>query len=132
MKIVIDTNILVSGVYFGGYPAKIVDAWLDKSFLVFVTPSIIGEYIRALDYLSSKRKPIIDQDWNVLLPRICHIISEEEKSRPLCRDKHDDKFLYCALKSKAKFLITGDKDLKEFKNPFSFNIVSPKQFIHEI
>ncbi len=132
MKIVIDTNILISGVYFGGAPAKIIDAWLEKSFLVFVTPSIIHEYIRALNYFSSKKRPVFEQDWEVLIPKICHIIPDEEKPVKICRDKDDDKFLYCCLRSKSKYLVTGDNDLKEVKEVFPFEIISPAQFIHKL
>lgn len=130
MKTVIDTNVLVSGIYYGGFPAKIVDAWLDRAFLVIATRSILSEYIRVIDYLSSKKEPFFKQDWQLLLPKICQLIPEEEKLVPLCRDKGDDKFLYCAFNAKAQYPITGDNDLKELTHPFSFQIITPRQFIH--
>ena len=130
MKTVIDTNVLVSGIYYGGFPGKIIEAWLEKTFLVTVTRSILSEYIRVIEYLASKKEPLFEQDWNVLLPKTCHLIPEEENPAPLCRDKDDDKFLYCALNSKSQYLVTGDKDLKEINRPFPFQIISPTQFIH--
>lgn len=87
MKAVIDTNVLISGIYFGGAPAKIVDLWLQKAFLVFVTPSIIVEYLRVIDHFSTKKEPLLEQNWKTLLPEICHILPDEEKAIPLCREK---------------------------------------------
>ncbi len=129
MKVVIDTNILVSGLYFKGAPFKILQAWLDHSFTVYATPKIIQEYIRAIDYLAYKRKPNLFHNWDVKLPEICDILPDEEEPVKICRDKDDDKFLYCCLRSKASYLITGDNDLKVLKDLFKFQIVSPAQFV---
>ena len=44
MKIVIDTNVLISAVFFGGNPQKIIEAVADGDFHAFATPAIIEEY----------------------------------------------------------------------------------------
>ncbi|MBQ7637767.1 MAG: putative toxin-antitoxin system toxin component, PIN family [Clostridia bacterium] len=44
MKTVIDTNVFISGIFFGGYPRKVLDALIDKKLSAFVSPEIINEY----------------------------------------------------------------------------------------
>ena len=44
MQIVLDTNVLVSGIFWGGMPHKILDLWADQKLEVFVTPEILLEY----------------------------------------------------------------------------------------
>ena len=49
--------------------------------------------------------------------------------KPICRDPDDDKFLACALSSKSKFLVSGDKDLLEL-HPFKKTpIVKAAEFL---
>ena len=44
MKVVLDTNILISGVFFTGPPHQILDAWRRGSVQIVVTPEILAEY----------------------------------------------------------------------------------------
>jgi predicted nucleic acid-binding protein len=54
MKLVLDTNVLVSGIFFSGPPAAILKAWsMDKVRLV-VSPEILDEYKRVAEELSGK------------------------------------------------------------------------------
>lgn len=101
MKVVLDTNVLVSGIFFGGVPGKLLDAWTE-----FLTKSWIAA--------------IAEHAHHVLDPAACPRI---------CRDPHDDKFLYCSMSVKADYLVTGDKDLQVLKDVYSFKIISPKAFL---
>lgn len=42
MKVVVDTNVLVSGLRFGGVPGQILTAWTTGAFVLVVTPSILS------------------------------------------------------------------------------------------
>ncbi len=46
MKVVVDTNVLVSGLLFGGVPGQILTAWTAGEFVLVVSPSILSEYRR--------------------------------------------------------------------------------------
>lgn len=87
MIVVLDTNIVVSGIFFHGPPAAILDAWW-----------------------AGRSEP------RVALPR----------------DPADAKFLDCAGRAGARYLISGDHDLQSFKGPSSFAIVSPRQFLQRL
>ncbi len=54
MRVVLDTNVLASGIFFGGIPSKIVQSWLDGRFTVYATPLILLEYLRVIDDLSAR------------------------------------------------------------------------------
>ena len=43
MKIVIDTNVLISGVFFGGAPRRVLDAVIDSKVSAFASPEIVEE-----------------------------------------------------------------------------------------
>lgn len=54
MKIVLDTNVFISGLFWKGPPQKILEAWAQQKFKLAITPSIIEEYRRVLEELSTK------------------------------------------------------------------------------
>ncbi len=45
-KIVLDTNVLMSGIFWSGPPAKILDAWQERKIDIILSPEILDEYIR--------------------------------------------------------------------------------------
>ena len=54
MRIVVDTNVLMSGIFFGGPPGEIVDAWKAGRVTFVLSPTILEEYRRVGDELESK------------------------------------------------------------------------------
>lgn len=49
-KVVIDTNVLVSGLLFGGVPSKIVNLWKSSKIQPIASAEIIDEYLKVLSY----------------------------------------------------------------------------------
>ena len=56
MKIVIDTNVVISAVFFGGNPQKIIEAVVDGDFHAFATPAIIEEYCEIVDEMVKRKQ----------------------------------------------------------------------------
>jgi len=54
MKVVLDTNVLVSGIFFSGPPAEILRAWSQGKFKLVLSPEIIDEYTRVSAELADK------------------------------------------------------------------------------
>lgn len=54
MRVVLDTNVLVSGIFFGGVPGQIVDAWSEDRLSLVLTPEILEEYARVGQDLAAK------------------------------------------------------------------------------
>ena len=46
MKVVLDTNVLISGVFFSGLPARILAAWADSRFELVASVEVLAEYRR--------------------------------------------------------------------------------------
>ncbi len=129
MRIVIDTNVFVSGVFFTGPPYLILDAWRHGMVRVVVSPDILDEYRRVGVELSEQYSPVNLQPALDLLA----IASENVHSRPLprqvCRDPDDDKFLACAIAGKAKHVVSGDKALLETSGYAGITVLTPRNFV---
>ncbi len=135
VKIVIDTNVLISAA-FGGIPLEAVS----KAFSVgkvYLSPDIVSEIEETVHRLTPK---LGDEKSKVLLAlwRRFHSLCEVHKpSRKVvvCRDPKDDAYLSLCAEVMADFLVTGDKDLLVVDPavtqglPSNLKILTPRQFL---
>ncbi len=128
MKIVLDTNVLISGIFWGGSPMELLELWAKEKFEVVVSPLILDEYERVLNEMERKRPSGLTDEWQGFIVRNSILIRPEGTFR-LCRDPNDDKFLHCAVSAGAKFLVSGDKDLLILKRVSETDILTPKAFL---
>jgi uncharacterized protein len=84
VKVVLDTNVLMSAIFFGGPPLRVFRGWRAGAFKMVISPAILAEYRRVADELSNEytgvdAKPIL----NVV---VMHPGADELRwpPRPLC------------------------------------------------
>lgn len=127
MKIVVDTNVVISGIFFGGNPRKIVEAVADGSVDAYATTEILDEYMGIIDYMIEKKQGKLNT--NVLSPLFSSLkLIETETEVEICRDPDDDKFLECAIDAKALYIVSGDNDLLTIKEYEGIQIITAKDF----
>ncbi len=127
MRIVVDTNVVISGVFFGGAPRQILKAILNSEITACATSEIVDEYLEIVDEMISRKQGKISR--NILLPLIRSLEMIEPKTRiELSRDPDDDKFLGCAKDAKALYIVSGDKDLLVLKQFENIGIVTAREF----
>lgn len=132
MRVVIDTNVFVSS-FFGGNPKKIIDLWKNGEIILCLSEAIITKYIEVLyRLLGSDAKEI--KDLLDLFSKGINIqfTKNTPKLHVVEKDPDDNKFIECAVKLKADYIITGDKALKEIKKYFNIKILSPSDFLNNI
>jgi putative PIN family toxin of toxin-antitoxin system len=128
--VVVDTNLIVSGVFWGGNPYKLLEHWVAESFQVAVTGPVLDEYVRVLRDLSDTQ-PDLARDWIDFITTSAHFV-EPTLSVKLCRDPADDKFLACALSAGADFLVSGDADLLTMRDIHGIPIVTVRDFLEKL
>lgn len=112
MRIVLDTNVLISGVFFGGFPRKILSSVVIGKITACATAEIINEYEEIVQEMIDRKQGHINKA--ILVPLIKAIEIIESSSRiVICRDPDDDKFLECAKDSHALYIVSGDKPIFE-------------------
>lgn len=127
MRIVIDTNVLISGVFFGGYPRKILSAVVNQRITACATTEIINEYEEIVQEMISRKQGHINRA--ILSPLIKAMeIIESVTHVEICRDPDDNKFLECAKDSHALYIVSGDKDLLVIGQFGNVQIVTAKDF----
>ncbi len=127
MKIVIDTNVLISGVFFGGFPRKILSAVVGQKITACATAEIINEYEEIVQEMINRKQGHINRA--ILSPLIQAMeIIEPVTHIGICRDPDDNKFLECAKDSHALYIVSGDKDLLVIEQFGNIQIVNAKDF----
>jgi len=131
VRIILDTNVLISGVFFAGPPSLILQAWRDGKVRLIVSPEILEEYQRVGEEMSGGFPSIDIQPILDLLTISAEVISSPFLSEPVCKDPDDDKFLACAISSKCKLVISGDKQLLAVSGFKGIKVIKPRKFIDE-
>ena len=127
MRIVIDTNVLVSGVFFGGFPRKILSAVVSRKITACATAEIINEYEEIVQEMIDRKQGHIDSAILSPLIQVLEVI-EPITHVEICRDPDDDKFLGCAKDSHALYIVSGDKDLLVIEEYENIQIMTAKDF----
>jgi putative PIN family toxin of toxin-antitoxin system len=128
-KIVIDTNVFVSGVFFSGPPYQILKAWQLGEFELVVSQEILDEYQRVGNVLAEEYPGI---DLNPILSFVIEhakVYQTIDLKEPVCEDSDDDKFIACALASGSRVIISGDKHLLKVSGYKGIEVMKPRKFI---
>lgn len=127
MRIVVDTNVLVSGVFFGGFPRKILTAIVNGQIIACASAEIVNEYQEIVYEMICRKQGNLNT--NILAPLIQSMeLIEPVSQLEICRDPDDDKFINCAKDSHALYIVSGDKDLLVLQQIENIQIVTAKQF----
>lgn len=127
MRIVVDTNVLISGVFFGGLPRKVLSAIVSGKITAYATAEIVDEYEEVVQEMIERKQGHISK--GILAPLISTMkIIEPVTCVQLCRDPDDDKFLGCAKDSCSIYIVSGDKDLLVLESYENIQIVTAKTF----
>ena len=127
MKIVIDTNVVVSALFFGGKPQKLLHCAISGAFEVVVSKEIIEEYNELIERISDKysgRKENFSLNEFI---SICRLVNPARKI-DVCRDSDDNKFLECAAEAKCLYVVSGDNDLLALKQFEDIEIITVTEF----
>src|SRR3989344_1756209 len=124
-RVVLDTNILVSALVYGGNPKKILLLALDKRIQVATSSLLLAE----LTDIISKKFPLSLENMHLLEKEMkkIFIIVRPNKILSIVRDEDDNRVLEAAVEGKCNFIITGDKDLLDLGKYKNIKIITPSQ-----
>ena len=126
MKILIDTNILISALFFGKFPKEFLNEVLKESFEICINDKIFSEYEKTIAKKIFKKKILDEILYEKFLGKIRFF--ESISDLKVCRDPDDDKFINCAIDAKAIYIVSGDNDLLTLKNFAGIEIVTAREF----
>ena len=129
MKIVIDTNVMISAMFFGGKPRKLIDLLIKGRVAAYANGPILSEYREASEDFARKYHKPVSIPLPKIIGKLCCIDTETEVH--VCRDPDDDKFIGCAVDSGSKYIVSGDKDLLAVEKYGDVEIVTVADFLQD-
>jgi len=132
MKVVLDTNIFISGIFWEGDSNKVILAWKDKKFTLVNSQEIIFELIKVLKDFKIRLPEEIINEWIKLISNNSEIVMIENDLNIIVEDLSDNKFIETALVGKADYIITQDNHLLKLKEFEGIRILTPKEFLNII
>ena len=128
MKVVFDTNVLVSAFVTEGVCSKLLGRARRRQFFLLTSPFILKELEAVLLKKLSATKGETRQVLRILAEAISALVQPDQSVSGIFRDPDDDHILSCTLAANADYLVTGDSDLLELREFRGTRIVAPRDF----
>lgn len=132
IKAVLDTNILISSLFWKGLPRHIVDLAIAQRFESFTSVEILKELEAVLveDFSDIPYIKITDILKDIL--SYSQVVATEKIFIKHLRDLSDTKIISCALSAEADYIVTGDHDLLTLGQIRGIQIVTARTFVEKI
>lgn len=130
MKVIVDTNVLISAFVFGGNAERVLEkvlAWGEIVCSVFIFNELTRVLTEKFDVPAEKVNRILDS-----LHQVVVVIEPNSPLPNICRDPDDNYILQLAESANANFIVTGDKDLLALGIFGDTQIVSPSALLQII
>ena len=128
-KVVLDTNVTISALFWEGNPRKIYDLVREEKLIMLLSDDMEKEFIRVLGYEKFGLSP---QEMMPFLRDLrTHVRHVETKSKIsiVIADPTDNIFLECALDGNADVIVSGDRHLLDIRVYKGIDIMRAKDFL---
>lgn len=136
MRVVLDTNVVVSALLWGGTPFQLLHAATEGQIVLATSPALLDELRSVLNRshltarLLSKRSSVAQAI--ELYSQLTLLVSPLSTPRVVPADPDDDQVIACAIAAHASIIVSGDTDLLSL-NPYQrIQILSPAHAIQYI
>ena len=130
MRIVVDTNVVISGTFFRGNPRRVLEAIIKSEVDAYATLEIIDEYQSIVNRIIYRGEGSFDSSGFIRFIADLNLI-ETSTEVSVCRDTDDNKFISCAIDADAHFIVSGDKDLLDLKQYEGIRMITAADFVEK-
>ena len=132
MRVVLDTNVFISGIHWTGNSEKIIFMFRNKTFELVSSIPIIEEITKTL---RNFRIPLSEEDisnWENMILENALLVEPEEKIDIIKEDFSDNKFIEAAVAGKTDYIVTQDNHLLKIKEFRGIKILTPEEFLSRL
>lgn len=126
-KVVLDTNIIISGLGFGGKPRTILQLIVDRKIRAITSSILLAELTDVVTKKFPKLTESLEKTNKQIKERFKIVRPEEEIH--VIQDEDDNRILEAAIKGRCAYIITGDRDLLDLKAYRNIKILTPSEFL---
>lgn len=127
LRVVADTNILISALGFGGKPRQILNLILEGQIKAVISPILLAE----LEDVIVKKFPKLESSLervNKQIRKNFKVIKPKTSLR-LVKDEPDNRVIEAAVEGDCDYIVTGDRELLELKRYKKTKVVTAQEFL---
>lgn len=132
IRLVLDTNVLISGTFWKGCSNQVIKQVENHKALLILSKEIWKEYMKVLDLEEIKKKVASHQESKnaaLKLTGLGIFVIPTKRIKAVREDPDDDKFIEAAVAGKARYIITQDKMLLKINKFRNIKILTPEEFL---
>ena len=132
MRAVLDTNVVMSAIFFGGVPFDVLNAWHNGEYELIVSEAVMSEYREIAERMMAKFPSIAPERWLSYIESHATMVFAEPLAEQVCEDADDDVFLACASAANAKIVCSGDRHLLACNGWNGIEVLVPRMFYNRL
>ena len=132
MRAVLDTNVLMSAIFFGGVPFDVLNAWHNGEYELVVSEEVMSEYREIAERMKVRFPSIATERWLSYIEDHATMVFAEPLAEQVCEDVDDDVFLACASAANAKIVCSGDRHLLACNGWNGIEVLVPRMFYNRL
>ncbi|MBS3066630.1 putative toxin-antitoxin system toxin component, PIN family [Candidatus Pacearchaeota archaeon] len=134
MKLVLDTNVWLSGIFWEGEASKIIEKAEKKNIQILISENILSEIVDVLNKESKFQKYILNLKLSIeeilrVVLSISNLIETKAKLDIIKADPKDNIILEAALDGKVDYIVSYDSHLLNMIEFRGIKIISPGEFL---
>ncbi len=128
-KVVLDTNVLISAIVFGGKPREVFELILMEKVNLAISREILNEMRGVLSGRKFRYPQQVLHSILHSLENLAEFVVPQKPVKIIKDDPADNRILECALEAGAHIIISGDRHLLDVKRYRGIEIISPSDFL---
>ncbi len=130
MRIVLDTNVFISGIFWeGNFCSQIIDKWRKGIFQLVSSSKLVEELAETLRSFKISMPEEMIQEWKNLIIETSILVDPTVAVKAVKDDPEDDKFIEAAVYGEADFIVSQDKHLLKLKEYNKIKILKPEEAV---
>lgn len=128
MRVTVDTNVLLSGILFGGPPGEILQAASQRVFTLVLSRPIIEELS---EVMKRPKFGLLPEAVDMLVSDVesmCELVRPKTRYEVVAADPDDNVIVECAAEAAASFIVSGDDHLLGLGSVAGIPVLSPARF----
>jgi putative PIN family toxin of toxin-antitoxin system len=130
MRVVLDTNVFISGIFWeGNFCSQIIDKWRKGMFQLVSSPQLVEELADTLGSFKISMPEEMIEEWKNLIIENSIMVDPLVTIKAVKDDPEDDKFIEAAVYGEADFIVSQDKHLLKLKEYNKIKILKPEEAV---
>ena len=132
VRVVLDTNVLISAILFGGKPRQILEKAVRGEIRLCLSEPILEELKGVLRRSKFDYSPEMIQVILTELTGIADLVNPSKSIGVVLEDPDDNRILECAVEAEANYIITGDSHLLKLSRYRNIEVLNAVAFLEKL